>query len=323
MTVTTRLIAAAMIGGLGLLGSTADLLAQTSTPRDDARLASLGSGSIEGIVRDERGAPVAGAMVSAIGASTAFALTDTVGRFELRTLSPGPYLVRAHLSGFAAPRGQVVEVQASTRAASAIALSRVPASYPVLEAGMGFSMTAAEPDAETAEAVAPVDAATPGATATSTTDDHSETAWRLRHGRRSVLKDAIVPVAVRADAAADAERDSIFGAPARMATRRSRGSSICSRPVRSIRRRNCSAPTVSRAASPMSGSPRRRQEAPSGPSGARSRRVTSRPGSSRARTRRASRRATSTTSGCRSAGSDTRRGIPARSAKSTARATPA
>ena len=51
------------------------------------------------------GAPVAGAMVSALGATTAFAVTDRSGRFELRTLSPGPYLVRAHLSGFVASRG--------------------------------------------------------------------------------------------------------------------------------------------------------------------------------------------------------------------------
>ena len=73
-------------------------------------------------LQDERGAPVAGAMVSALGATTAFALSDRSGRFELRTLSPGPYLVRAHLTGFVASRGQVIEVRASGRSWSSIAL---------------------------------------------------------------------------------------------------------------------------------------------------------------------------------------------------------
>jgi hypothetical protein len=212
---TTRLIAAAMIGGLGLLGSAADLAAQSAAPRAGAHLTPE-YGSIEGVVRDEKGAPVAGAMVSAIGASTAFALSDKVGRFELRTLSPGSYLVRAHLSGFAAPRGQVVDVRASGRAVSSLALSRMAESYPVLEAGMTLPMAAtAEDEAADAPAPAPANA---GPTPGTIPDDHSETAWRLRHGRRSVLKDAAVPVAVLAE---EADRDadlSFFSSTARLAT---------------------------------------------------------------------------------------------------------
>src|ERR1051326_7993794 len=85
-------------------------------------------------------------MVSALGAKTAMALTDRGGRFELRTLSPGPYLVRAHITGFLGSRGQIVEVRASTRTASSIALrhaSPVPSAAParatisVLAAGVG------------------------------------------------------------------------------------------------------------------------------------------------------------------------------------------
>ena len=82
----------------------------------------MSSGAILGNVLDERGSPVAGAMVSALGATSAFAVSDHTGRFELNTLPPGPYLVRAHLAGFVASRGQVVEVRASTRASSSIAL---------------------------------------------------------------------------------------------------------------------------------------------------------------------------------------------------------
>ena len=100
---------AAVVGGLMLLGrpSLAARAQSASLARPVAHIASIAAGSIQGIVQDERGAPVAGAMVSALGATTAFAVTDRSGRFELRSLSPGPYLVRAHLSGFVAPRGQV------------------------------------------------------------------------------------------------------------------------------------------------------------------------------------------------------------------------
>src|SRR6478735_7655544 len=68
------------------------------------------------------GAPVAGAAVSALGTTTAFAVSDRSGRFELRTLSPGPYLLRAHLAGFVASRAQVIDVRPSGRVSSAIAL---------------------------------------------------------------------------------------------------------------------------------------------------------------------------------------------------------
>ena len=144
-------------------------------------------GSIHGIVQDERGAPVAGAMVSALGATTAFAVTDRSGRFELRTLSPGPYLVRAHLAGFVASRGQVVDVRPSARASSSIALRhcerRGDVRCPLLAAGVGVvrpSRAGAARGRRTRRirrAASPID------------DDHGEIAWRLRHARRGILKD--------------------------------------------------------------------------------------------------------------------------------------
>src|SRR5205823_12156280 len=94
-------------------------------------------GSIQGIVSDEKGSPIAGAMVSALGATTTSAVTTRDGRFELRTLSPGPYLVRAHLPGYIAPRPQLVEVRPSARATSAIALRRATDSALVLAASLG------------------------------------------------------------------------------------------------------------------------------------------------------------------------------------------
>jgi hypothetical protein len=161
-----------------------------------SRIAAVAPGSIQGIVRDEKGLPVSGAVISALGVTTAVAVTDRGGRFELRTLSPGPYLIRAHLAGYVAPRAQVVEVRSSASASSAIAMRRAltPAD-PVLTAGVGTPISAPEP-----VAVAPANApASTGDEATSSTDDHSETAWRLRHARRSVLKDVTIPEGLLAD----------------------------------------------------------------------------------------------------------------------------
>jgi hypothetical protein len=175
-------------------------------------LASVSSGAILGNVLDERGSPVAGAMVSALGATSAFAVSDHTGRFELNTLPPGPYLVRAHLAGFVASRGQVVEVRASTRASSSIALRHTNTAPKTLAAGVGGG------DVE------PADLSTPDPAPITNTDDHGELAWRLRHIRRGILKDATVP-----DLLAGDEPDTDFlgpsallgravGSPARLAT---------------------------------------------------------------------------------------------------------
>ena len=169
--------ASAVVGGLVLLCTTAVTQAQGLQPI--TRVASLAAGSIEGIVHDEKGVPVVGAMVSALGATTAFATTDRGGHFELRTLSPGPYLVRAHSSGYIAPRGLIIDVRPSSRVSSSIGLRRVTAPS-VLTADFG-----AGPSTEPA----PPAVAEPAATSD---DDHGEMAWRLRHARRSVLKDATV-----------------------------------------------------------------------------------------------------------------------------------
>lgn len=148
MSTSSRMTRRAVVGGLVLLCLPALAAGQdVGQLRPVARIASIAAGSIQGIVQDEQGAPVAGAAISALGASSAFAVSDRSGRFEMRTLSPGPYLLRAHLTGFVASRGQVVDVRPSARASSSIALRHVStasstASYPVLAAGVG-----AAPDA--------------------------------------------------------------------------------------------------------------------------------------------------------------------------------
>ena len=142
--------------------------------------------------------PVAGAMVSALGATTAFAVSDRAGRFEIRSLSPGPYLVRAHLTGFVAPRGQVIDVRASgarprrrSHLRHASSVTEAVSSYPVLAAGVGAPTAPPSETEGTTGAVVPPDT-TPD-TAKTPTDDHSEIAWRLRHARRAILKDVEIP----------------------------------------------------------------------------------------------------------------------------------
>ena len=203
-----------MVGGLVLLCTAVVVRAQT--PQPIAHIAAVASGSIEGIVHDEKGVPIAGAMVSALGATTAFATTDRGGRFELRTLSPGPYLIRAHSSGYLAPRGEIIEVRPSSRVSSTISLRHVSPPT-VLTADFG-----ALPSGDTAPPP-PTEAAT-----NSTDDDHGEMAWRLRHARRSVLKDATVPDDLLADTTSDDPAVNIFapanflgravGSPAHLAT---------------------------------------------------------------------------------------------------------
>ena len=213
----STVMSSAAVGGFALLCLSSVATAQgVAQARPVTHIASVGSGAILGNVLDERGTPVSGAMVSALGATSAFAVSDRSGRFELHTLPPGPYLVRAHLAGFVASRGQVVEVRASTRASSSIALRHASgsASTPVLEAGLSGRGNAEQPE----------DLAAPDPTTTTGTDDHGDLAWRLRHIRRGILKDATVPDLL----AADAPDSNLFGpatmvgraigSPARLAT---------------------------------------------------------------------------------------------------------
>jgi hypothetical protein len=212
----TRGVRSAAIAGLAVVCLSADSRAQSAAPEMVARLASLSPGSIHGIVQDERGAPLAGAVVSALGATSAFAVSDRTGRFDLRTLSPGPYVVRAHLIGFAASRGQIVDVHPSSRASSSIALHHLSIAPPVLEAGVGSPAVAVVEPADAG------DDATVGTAGSWPADDHGEIAWRLRHARRSVLKDATMPEAVLADEGRSPDSNifgqSFLGAPARFAS---------------------------------------------------------------------------------------------------------
>jgi hypothetical protein len=140
MAATSRWWVASAVGGLMILGTSVISSAQGTSEHSSepvTRIASFPPGSIQGTVLDEKGNPVGGAVVSALGSNTTVAVTDRNGRFELRTLPPGPYLLRAHLAGYVTPPAQIVQVRSSTRSASAIALRRVGTSTPVLAAALG------------------------------------------------------------------------------------------------------------------------------------------------------------------------------------------
>jgi hypothetical protein len=144
-------------------------------PQPVTRLAALAQADLYGIVLDERGNPVQGAVVSALGSTSVFAVSDRDGRFTFRNLPSGPYLVRAHLQGYLPARGRIIQVSPASRDVSTIALTRRP--------------DAAEPATVLAAGVGPAGAPA-GTSGETETDDHSEVAWRLRHLKRSVLKDA-------------------------------------------------------------------------------------------------------------------------------------
>jgi|KBSMisStandDraft_5_1062788.scaffolds.fasta_scaffold08089_4 Carboxypeptidase regulatory-like domain/TonB dependent receptor-like, beta-barrel len=204
MTGATSFAASAVVGGLLVVGTPVIAPAQVNAARVSAapvvRLSSSAApGSLSGVVLDDRGLPVSSVVVSALGAVTTVAVTDGSGRFQFGTLTPGPYLIRAHLAGYVAPRAELVQVKASAGTLSNIALRR-EGSVPVLAAGIGTSGIGTP--------VAPPQ--TPEAAGTSGTSDdtgdHSETAWRIRHLRRGVLKDATLPESVLADASDDNSR---------------------------------------------------------------------------------------------------------------------
>jgi hypothetical protein len=206
-----RVLASGILVGLAVLVGVVDAGADGGPVAVAAnRFPPLSPGSIRGVVQDETGAPVSGAIVSAFGATTAYAVSDRNGRFELRTLAPGSYLIRAHSSGFAVSNSQTIDVRAAGKAASVIALRRVapqlaastPASSsnasggsgrtppaPVLQAGLAMPLAASDPETASRPSAAADSQADDSSTKAGEEGSRSELTWRLRHLRRSILQE--------------------------------------------------------------------------------------------------------------------------------------
>ena len=210
-----RVLTAAAIVGAGAALLPGSVLAQASarqssdSPAPVARVARLSAGTIIGVVSDEHGGPIAGARVTAVGATMALAFTDKSGRFETETLPPGDYVVRAHHTGFAASRREIVRVGGAPAAVPKLEMRRLDAtaattgtsdgaplsSRPIIAAGFGLP---------TAEVVAA------GSDPSKDSHPHTETDWRLRHIKRSILKDRSNAIVLASDAP-DISDESIFG----------------------------------------------------------------------------------------------------------------
>ena len=178
-----RLIVPILLACLAALHSSY-VQAQDSRIQRVTTIASAETGFIEGKITDELGKPLDGAVVSALGGTTAFAVSDKFGQYTLKQLPPGPYLVRAHLAGFLAARSTMVNVRPAAKSASSFRLRREgSANAPRI----------------TEAAVAAIGAA-PGDTAAKP-DDRNETelGWRLRHLKRGVLRNAAYGVPMRDD----------------------------------------------------------------------------------------------------------------------------
>ena len=144
-------------------------------------------GSIVSFVRDQSGRPVVGAIVSAVGRRIVTSVTDEQGRCVFSALPAGDYLVRVHRTGYVSTSSLLVlagpganstwSFVLKVQSPRAIDPRQARKSGPdVLTAGF-IGSTAIEPaDAPPAE--------------DEESHDHSEVAWRLKHLKRSVLKDA-------------------------------------------------------------------------------------------------------------------------------------
>src|SRR5262245_3070281 len=113
----TRMLGSAAAVGLCLIVPALPASAQVARPQPQlvSRTAAVQAAELTGLVRDRTGKPVAGVVVSAIGAESAFAVTDRDGRFTFRTLPAGPYVVRAHLQGYLPARPRLLQVGSSVR----------------------------------------------------------------------------------------------------------------------------------------------------------------------------------------------------------------
>jgi hypothetical protein len=177
-------VALLLIAAVGATPADAQVSRKTlpPAPRLTDRVAATASQELTGVILDGDGQPLKGAVVSALGAASAYGLSDRDGRFVLRNLPHGSYVLRVHLHGYVPARSRVVQLASGVRGPLSITMQKRPVSPDdppeVLDAGVG-PVDLRDDDVEETE-----------------THDHAEVSWRLRHSRRSVLKEATDHVAL-------------------------------------------------------------------------------------------------------------------------------
>jgi hypothetical protein len=203
-------VAAAVIGLGGGMSATVDAQPASSFSTMSLNVARghqpdpMSPGSIASLVRDPKGTPVAGAIVSAVGTRIASGTTDASGRCTIAALPPGKYLVRVHRTGFTVANSRVLRVT-----------SGQVVTHDVVLTPLSLDRLLAE-ESETDRALFAaglVPAATSGVQSGDEGDDHEidETAWRLRHVRRSILKDSVEQVEVEDTEIGDDGATAFFG----------------------------------------------------------------------------------------------------------------
>lgn len=157
---------------------------------------------IEGRVLDDGNKPVVGAMVSVVGRTTAAATTDREGKYMLRELPYGPYILSVHSRGYFKSRGRTIQLTSTKTSIPEIRLQlardkNTPvAAAPVAEATpaqatqlAGFGLES-QPSARLADTTAVRSEPDVRADGPDGEDiEEGETAWRMRHLPRSILKD--------------------------------------------------------------------------------------------------------------------------------------
>lgn len=147
------------------------------------------SGRIEGVVIDQSGAPLAGVAVSALGPDSLFGVTDRAGRFVFAAVPVGTYLVRAQRAGYRASTREFVDVAPASSARHIVRLARLEASpAPTADAEAGATAPG-QPLIAAGFGAGSTIAASPSGSKDVEDHEHSPRLWRLRHMKRSVLRD--------------------------------------------------------------------------------------------------------------------------------------
>ncbi len=152
--------------------------------------------SIEGVVVDESGTPLPRVRVRALGPGSTVNSTDSNGFFRLTSLPPGRYVVRAYAAGYTAAMTGRINIERGMTSSLRLTLLREsepaaerPARRPVeLAAGVGLSADSVQPTGDSGQPseTDPIEVSDPS---NDQAGDSVETAWRMRHLKRTPLKD--------------------------------------------------------------------------------------------------------------------------------------
>ncbi|HTV00784.1 MAG TPA: carboxypeptidase-like regulatory domain-containing protein [Luteitalea sp.] len=148
----------------------------------------LVAGRIEGVVTDHNGLPIPGVAVSAIGPDTLFGVTDRSGRFVFAAVPVGTYLVRAQRAGYRASTREFIDVAPASSARHIVRLARLEGTaLPPTEAGADADVT--QPVIAAGFGGTTTIAPAPGGKSGADDHEHNPRLWRLRHMKRSVLRE--------------------------------------------------------------------------------------------------------------------------------------